>query len=671
MADLDPISALADLVEDEHDRLVRLWSKRMRAELNEIDLPGRDMREPLSRYLEELARLLRDRGEEALRLWPETIRSHGARRYDQHFDAEDLVREFKAFQHALLRVCARRYGGVPAALAEIIAELTCEALASVQASYARVLRTEEVRFKEAAVMESVLHHVDVGILLAENDGTLSFATPPASRILGLPMRSIVGSRASQSLMPLLTQLTARHPHSGAPFKAADLPFVRALKEKTAVRGVPMAINRPSGEEVVVEMSATPIWADEPNGEMYGVIQTVADRTDSFQKSRELERAYEELRNLQGKLLQRTRTQALGQLASGAAHALNNFLNVLRLRITLLRKEFKPSHLDALDKTVKNIGELVARLQEFSVQRQEEKLETLDVSEVVKEAVDLARSELARPDAPIELDLELGADEDVRVDRGSFREFLVNLLLAGRERMANGGKIALRTMADGVHVIIEVQDEGRAYTTEEVQRLFDPLQAKATAPQLSLLLAVARAQVQRWGGELSCQSGVDHGVTFQLRLPIAGEGATASPPRAPPTDQAAALHRHEHHVHARRVLVVDDDLDNARMLAEVLTDEGYQVEQAHSGQMALELWEQREYDAALLDAVMPELSGWDLAKELRRRTPQALIAMVTGADVRGQNRRNLANVDAVFRKPIDVNALDDFLCRNEGDRDARQ
>ena len=70
-------------------------------------------------------------------------------------------------------------------------------------------------------------------------------------------------------------------------------------------------------------------------------------------------------------------------------------------------------------------------------------------------------------------------------------------------------------------------------------------------------------------------------------------------------------------------------------------------------MALQLWERRRFDAALLDALMPDMSGWELARELRRRAPEALLAMVTGMDVRGQNRANLALVDAVFRKPIDV------------------
>ena len=113
-----------------------------------------------------------------------------------------------------------------------------------------------------------------------------------------------------------------------------------------------------------------------------------------------------------------------------------------------------------------------------------------------------------------------------------------------------------------------------------------------------------------------------------------------------------------------MLVVDDDPDNARMMAEVLGEEGYDVKVAHSAERGAEDVGRRRFDAALLDAVMPDMSGWELARELRKRSPQALLAIVTGMDVRGQNRANLALVDAVFRKPIDVGALDDFLGQSE-------
>jgi CheY-like chemotaxis protein len=227
-------------------------------------------------------------------------------------------------------------------------------------------------------------------------------------------------------------------------------------------------------------------------------------------------------------------------------------------------------------------------------------------------------------------------------------------------MEKGGRVQLRTEKEGgARVTLRIQDEGPPYAMEELSRMFDPLSREA-APQVSLLLAVARAQVERWGGELTVEnSTAGPGGAFVVRLPrvqVAGEEA----PR--PDEVRSTMPRRFQQT--RRVLVVDDDLDNARMMAEVLSEEGYDVQMVHSAEVALQMWDKRRFDAALLDAVMPEMSGWELARELRQRSPQVLLAIVTGMDVRGQNRANLALVDAVFRKPIDVGALDDFLAQAE-------
>jgi CheY-like chemotaxis protein len=244
--------------------------------------------------------------------------------------------------------------------------------------------------------------------------------------------------------------------------------------------------------------------------------------------------------------------------------------------------------------------------------------------------------------------------------GFLRELVVSLLLAAKDRMKQGGRLELTTRAEAEdRLALRIQDEGPPYAVEELARMFDPLHREAGAAQLSLQLAVVQAQVRRWGGELAVENSESgQGAAFVVRLPRVSEAHAGE---APVEGRLIAPRRFQQ---TRRVLVVDDDLDNARMMAEVLGDEGYDVQVAPSAEVALQMWEHRRYDAALLDALMPDVTGWELAKELRRRTPEALLAIVTGMDVRGQNRSNLALVDAVFRKPIDVGALDEFLSQSD-------
>ncbi len=654
----DAVAELAAVVLTERDRIARLWAKRLRLELNELEARTRDIREPLSWMIGELGRLLRDRGEEAVRLWPEVIRSHGASRYDLRFEPEDVSRELKALHQVLIRVYVKCRGAIEPDVAELLSEIIGEASAAVHASWARVLRTEEVRLREAAVMESLLEHIDVGIILAEEDGRLSWATPPVTRLVGLPARVFVGANI-EAIRSVLAQLNARH-FSGEPFHASEMPYFRALKEKQEIRGVTMTIDHhPDGREVILEMTAIPVW-EEGTDEIYGVVQTLVDRTETTHKTRELSQAYEQLRRLQGRLLQKTRNQALGQLASGAAHNLNNFLNVMRLRLTLLRREYKPQYLDALDKTVNNVSELVARLQDFSSQRGgEEEVTDVPINRLVQESTDLIRSELERPDAVVSVRMDLEGEPLVRADAASLRELLVNLVMSSRGRMPEGGTMTIRSRSDGEWVELEFEDTGEPYSQDDFIRLFDPLKGRTPAPHLNLLLAMGRNQVQRWGGELWAENiGDGVGTRFHLKLPVAV-------PQEKPAPRAEAPARPTgRRLQPRRVMVVDDEPDNARMLAEVLREEGYDVGVAHSGHDALELWKSGHFEAALLDGLMPDMSGWAIAREIRQEMPNALLAVVTGADVRGQNRENLALVDAVFRKPVDVGALDDFLAQPE-------
>lgn len=476
-----PAEQLAAIVLTHREKIVRLWAKRLRAELHEVDLPGREVRRPLEPIVAELGRLLRDRGDEAIWLFAESVRAHGMRRFEQRFDPEDVARELSALQSVLIRIVVREMGGLEVEMATFIANLIGEAMASIFAAYARVLRTEEVRFREAAAMESVLHHLDVGILLLDGDGTVAFATPAVSRLVGIPARAFLGAKATEALRLALMQVSARHP-GGAPFRATEMPWVRAIEDRKRVSGVRMAIDRhPDGVEVILEMTATPL-VDEATGQVYGVVQTLEDRTELVRREREQEE--------------------LVRHATDTAHALNNSLNVLRLKLGLLRKEGSPAmqvHLDEVERALR------------------------------------------------------GAAERVRT-----------------------------------------------------------LQSPAEAPEVE-------------------------GIEAPARVP-----AFARRPEA------------------RRVLVVDDDIENARVTAEVLTEEGYDVRVANDGKTALELWGGQHFDAALLDAVMPDVSGWDLALQFRASNPDAALAVVTGADVRNIRREELGRVDAVFRKPVDAGILDEFL-----------
>ncbi len=202
----------------------------------------------------------------------------------------------------------------------------------------------------------------------------------------------------------------------------------------------------------------------------------------------------------------------------------------------------------------NISELVSRLQEFAAPRADEDLKDIDVDRATKDAVELVWSELGEG---VKLEMKLEAHAAARVDEALLRELVVNLLLAAKDRVGGKGRVVLDTRREDERLVLRVTDFGPPYSAEDLSRLFDPLKGRSRTPHLSLLLAVGRDQVQRWGGELVCESS-EAGTSFVLRLPVA-KPAEAPPP---PPPEARAPRKEK----PRRVLVVDDDVENARMLA---------------------------------------------------------------------------------------------------------
>ncbi|MHB8878797.1 MAG: response regulator, partial [Myxococcaceae bacterium] len=577
------------------------------------------------------------------------IRAQGLARYDRTFDAAELARELKVLGQVLLAVYCRRHGGIESAVAELIAELVGEASISIQRSFAGVARSEAERSRGEAIRDRVLQNLEVGVLLADAGGAISWVSPALARWLELPLRSLAGAVAAQSIAAGLSRRNARH-LDGGPVVFTELPLFQALRQRTEVRGGWMTWEGPSGEEAFIELTAQPLWEAHSGSQLAGAMLTFTDRTGAARRMRELSAALDELRGRERRQVNRLRSQALGQLAVATSHTLNNLLNSLRLRLTLLRREPDPGHLDGVELTMGGLGELVSRLQEFSSVRPEEAQAEVEVDRVAREAIDLARPELG-PSMVVRSELAAGAR--AKLDESFLRELVASLLGAARDRMPAGGELTLRSLCAGEWIDLRVEFPG-SFSPGEQAALFNPLGKQGT-PELSLLLAAARNQVQRWGGSLSLetQGGARPGAAFALRLPRAEAArAPVRPPQAAPAGRP------------RRVMVVDDDVENAQLMAELLENEGYQVAVAYNGQAAIALWDKRPFDAAVLDVLMPDLTGWQVARELRKRSPQAQLAVVTGAEMRGQSRSNLALVDAVFTKPVDAGALDEFLSREQ-------
>jgi CheY-like chemotaxis protein len=235
------------------------------------------------------------------------------------------------------------------------------------------------------------------------------------------------------------------------------------------------------------------------------------------------------------------------------------------------------------------------------------------------------------------------------------QVVANLLTNAAKYTPPGGRITVSAAREGREVVLHVQDTGAGISADLLPRVFDLfVQARQTLSRaqggLGLGLAIVKSLVAMHGGSVSATSeGLGHGSTFTVRLPSIEARATkreaSSPLRATPERRLA------------RVLVVDDNVDGAEMLAEALQALGYRTAIAHDAPQALHVAAEFEPQIALLDIGLPVMDGYELAGRLREQLGDLTLVAITGY---GQDtdraRARDAGFNDHFTKPLDIEKL---------------
>lgn len=383
---------------------------------------------------------------------------------------------------------------------------------------------------------------------------------------------------------------------------------------------------------------------EPIGEE--VVALIVDVTQELARQRIVQRDREAL-------LHEERMHAMGVLASGVAHDLNHVLNIVALRVATLRADpalhASAQTLDALSHVVTDAARVVARLQDLARKRRDRPSEPLDLTAVLTGAVEMARSEADAMEVRIEANVP-----HLPLVRGSAAELahvFGSLLAHAREQMPKGGTVHVRAREDHGRVCVTIRDSGKGLGQEDLTRLFDPF--SGVGGESALGLSVAWGVMSRLGGQLSASSQPGEGTSFALWFPL----ASPLPRREPASPAPRSLLRQR-----RQILLVDDEADNLDVLREVLELEGHEVATARSGPEALARIDAGEhFDLVLCDVGMPEMSGWQVARELAGRSPRPPVWMLTGwANEIGDSDPRLRTVRGVLAKPLDLDRLRTLL-----------
>lgn len=479
-----------------------------------------------------------------------------------------------------------------------VREVHCAVAETARSLTERAVADAEAHFKEVL-------NAAPDLVLVIRGGSIIFANPVAARFSGT---------VPDGDLPSIPLAAALHP-ADVPILASTL--ARLEHPGQTALGQVYRMRRPDGHWSRIEASAlVSEWEQDPAILLIG--RELPDDADA-----------------QAHLIQADHLAAVGTLAAGVAHEINNPLAYVLLNLQYLLREMPKAmrgtacqdqlseRLQEARHGAERVGTIVRDLHDFS-RADHDHLGPVDLRRVLGAAIKVAaihfqnRAELVERYEAV----PPATGNPARLEQ-VFLNLLINAIQALPRSRAPQNRVEVRLSQRGEDAVVEVEDNGVGIPPDLLDKVFDPfVTTKPSAIGTGLGLPICHSIVRSVGGSISVESELGRGTRFRVVLPL--HPGQIAPRSLSPPPVAARLPR-------ARVLVVDDELPVATMLSVVLESD-HDVRVASSAQEALTLLlGPQEFDVVLCDLLMPEMSGMDLYREIARERPglEQRIAFMTG------------------------------------------
>ena len=384
----------------------------------------------------------------------------------------------------------------------------------------------------------------------------------------------------------------------------------------------------------------------------------------------LQRAYEDLRQTQQTVMQQERLRALGQMASGIAHDINNALTPAALYLQSLLDRDPSLGSDARNyltitlRAIEDVASTIARMREFYRPRPPQlAFLPVDLNKILQQVIDLTHARWS--DMPQERGILIRVESDFAAQlpvivgaENEIRDALTNLVLNAADAMPDGGTLTLRSKPlepisagpSAARVVVEVSDTGIGMDEAVRNRCLEPFFTTKGERGTGLGLAMVYGMTQRHGAELEIHSRPGAGTRVRLIFP-------AAPASAATTSDADPLSSER-----LRILLVDDDPLILRSLAHALKKDGHLITVTDGGQNGIDQFGAAHrsgtpFDMVITDLGMPHVDGRTVASGIKSLAPAVPVVLLTGWGYRLQTEDEPPqHVDCVLSKPPKLHEL---------------
>lgn len=392
----------------------------------------------------------------------------------------------------------------------------------------------------------------------------------------------------------------------------------------------------------------------------------------------LNKAYNDLKQTQQTVLQQERLRALGQMASGIAHDINNAISpVVLYAESLLETEPGISekgrkYLEIIQQATEDVASTVSRMREFYRKREPQlSLTEVNLNQLVKQVIELTRVKWynmpQQKGIVIATDTEL--DQNLAAVMGvesEIREALTNLVFNGVDAMPDGGtlKFTTRIVEDSnakniQQAFLEVTDTGLGMDEATRSRCLEPFYTTKGERGTGLGLAMVYGIMERHSAEIQIESSPGQGTTVRMVFPIKNN-LSDTPKNSGIIDQIPSQ---------MTILVIDDDPLLLRSLQDTLELDGHVVTTANGGQIGIDIFKGaldtvEPFQVVITDLGMPYIDGRKVAASIKQLSPDTPIIMLTGWGERIQEEGDVPeHVDYLLSKPPKLHRLREVLAQS--------
>jgi PAS domain S-box-containing protein len=463
-----------------------------------------------------------------------------------------------------------------------------------------LLRESETRLRQLA-------ETTFDVIVFSRQGMVLDVTGPVERVLGYTREEMVGHKIPE----FVTRASAERIEQMVSNELTGVYEAQAIRK--------------DGEKMPVEVVAVKATL---NGEPV--------RMAALRDMRETRRLAEERRALELAFERSQRLDSLGVLAGGIAHDFNNLLTAVLGNAELLERRLEEPALRAMAQSIVDASQrassLTAQMLAYAGRRELGPRSPIDLSTLVSDLHTLLSATLSKK-AHVTLSLE--PDSQVLGNRATLTQVLMNLLTNASDALGDEpGTIGIRTQRSarpdarwagalgskvrpGNWILLEVSDTGGGMDPEIQARIFEPFFSTKNKGH-GLGLAACIGIISSHGGAILVESTKGHGSVFSVLLPSCEGPAAASGAHRPSLSRAN-----------KKVLVVDDEPLVRAHLRQALQTQGYEVEEADGGLSALQAFAHARPSLVLLDMTMPDLSGIEVLRRIRRESADVPVILASG------------------------------------------